>query len=143
MLLSPDPITFLLVEADEEHALLIEENIRRGRASSPVLRFRDGQSVLDYLFAPAPRAVGYLVLLDLDLPDMSGVHVLERIKSDPKLRRVPVIVLGASSERAEIDHCYELGANAVVPKPRAREELAEAVQQLGLFFSIAKVPTSD
>ena len=81
-----------------------------------------------------------LVLLDLNLPDMTGVDILEKIKANPHTRRSPVVVLTTTDDAREIQRCYDLGANVYITKPVNYEGFANAIRQLGLFFSVMQVP---
>lgn len=135
------PVTILMVEDDEGHARLIEKNVRRAGVCNDIVHKSDGTSALAYLFDPAVRNDGpLLVLLDLNLPDMSGVSILEKIKADEKLHRAPVIVLTTTDDQREIQRCYDLGANVYITKPVDYESFANAIRQLGLFLSVMQVP---
>ena len=137
------PVNIVMIEDDEGHARLIEKNIRRAGINNDVRHFIDGTSALDYLFnAPdGPLHNGpALVLLDLNLPDMSGTAILEKIKSDEKLRRTPVVVLTTTDDKVEIQRCYDLGANVYITKPVNYESFADAIRQLGLFLAVIQVP---
>jgi CheY-like chemotaxis protein len=81
-----------------------------------------------------------LVLLDLNLPDMSGIDILARIKADPTLKRTPVIVLTTTDDRLEIQRCYDLGCNVYITKPVEYEGFTAAIRQLGLFLTVMQVP---
>jgi CheY-like chemotaxis protein len=135
-----------MIEDDEGHARLIEKNIRRAGISNKLSHFLDGGSALDYLFndAEGPRHNGpALVLLDLNLPDMSGTDILEKITADPVLKRTPVVVLTTTDDKVEIQRCYDLGANVYITKPVNYESFADAIRQLGLFLSVMQVPETD
>ncbi len=137
------PVTIVMIEDDEGHARLIERNIRRAGISNNVKHFLDGTTALDYLFngQDGPSLNGpALILLDLNLPDMSGTDILAKIKSAPKLKRTPVVVLTTTDDKAEIQRCYDLGANVYVTKPVNYEDFADAIRQLGLFISVIQVP---
>jgi CheY-like chemotaxis protein len=84
-----------------------------------------------------------LILLDLNLPDMSGTDILERVKSDPELKKTPVVVLTTTDDKIEIQRCYDLGCNVYITKPVNYESFADAIRQLGLFLSVMKVPEPD
>jgi CheY-like chemotaxis protein len=140
-----DHVTLLMVEDDPGHARLIEKNLRRAGIHNELVHVRDGTSALEYLFGgenggASMRQKSLLILLDLNLPDMRGVDILQRIKADPHLRLAPVVVLTTTDDRVEMARCYDLGANVYVTKPVAFDEFAEAIQQLGLFLSIVQVP---
>jgi CheY-like chemotaxis protein len=137
------PVNIVMVEDDEGHARLIERNIRRAGISNQIRHFLDGTSALDFLFnsADGPFMNGpALVLLDLNLPDMSGIDILAKIKSEPKLKRTPVVVLTTTDDKVEIQRCYDLGCNVYITKPVNYESFADAIRQLGLFLSVIQVP---
>ena len=81
-----------------------------------------------------------LVLLDLNLPDMTGIDILEKLKSDPRTKRAPVVVLTTTDDNREIQRCYDLGANVYITKPVNYDSFANAIRQLGLFFSVMQIP---
>jgi CheY-like chemotaxis protein len=137
------PVTIVMIEDDEGHARLIERNIRRAGISNTVRHFPDGTSALEYMFTggDGPLLNGpALVLLDLNLPDMSGIDILAKIKAEPKLRRMPVVVLTTTDDKVEIQRCYDLGCNVYITKPVNYESFADAIRQLGLFLSVIQVP---
>ena len=137
------PVNIVMIEDDEGHARLIEKNIRRAGISNDIRHFVDGTSALDFLFnAPdGPFLNGpALVLLDLNLPDMSGTTILEKIKGDEKLHRTPVVVLTTTDDKVEIQRCYDLGCNVYITKPVNYESFADAIRQLGLFLAVIQVP---
>jgi CheY-like chemotaxis protein len=136
-------VTIIMIEDDEGHARLIEKNIRRAGIANAIRHFTDGTSALDHLFqaADGPLRNGpALILLDLNLPDMSGIDILAAIKADPVLRRTPVVVLTTTDDRLEIERCYDLGCNVYITKPVNYENFAAAIRQLGLFLSVITVP---
>ena len=145
--MNPDakPVTILMIEDDEGHARLIEKNIRRAGINNEIVSFVDGSGALDYLLGPdgsgevsARRQL--LVLLDLNLPDMAGADVLAQLKGNPHLKRSPVVVLTTTDDSREMNRCYDLGANVYITKPVNYEAFANAIIQLGLFFSVIQVP---
>lgn len=139
------PVTIIMVEDDEGHARLIEKNIRRAGVNNEILAFENGTDVLAYLFGPdgsGEESAGrqLLMLLDLNLPDMTGVSILEKVKANPHTKRTPVVVLTTTDDEREIQRCYDLGANVYITKPVDYDGFANAIRQLGMFFSVMQVP---
>ena len=134
-------VKIVMVEDDHGHAKLIEKNIRRANIANDIVHFDEGGAALDYLFSEEVRAQGpLLILLDLNLPDMSGTDILEKVKSDERLRRAPVVILTTTDDKVEIQRCYDLGCNVYITKPVDYEAFAGAIQQLGLFLSVMQAP---
>ncbi|MBT3072107.1 response regulator [Rhodomicrobium sp. Az07] len=137
------PVTIVMIEDDQGHARLIERNIRRAGVTNEVMPFSDGASALAYFkkIESEPAELNpILVLLDLNLPDMSGIDILEFLKNDGHLRVAPVIVLTTTDDQLEIQRCYDLGCNVYITKPVDYEQFAVAIRQLGLFISVIKIP---
>ena len=137
-----------MIEDDEGHARLIEKNIRRAGVSNDIIPFANGTDALDFLLGPdgsgsvsAGRQL--LVLLDLNLPDMTGIDILQKLKDNVHTRRSPVVVLTTTDDSREIQRCYDLGANVYITKPVNYEGFANAIRQLGLFFAVMQVPETD
>ena len=142
---NPTPVTIVMIEDDEGHARLIERNIRRAGVNNEIMPFTNGSSALEFLFGPdgsgeVSSRRHLLILLDLNLPDMTGVDILERIKANPHTKRSPVVVLTTTDDSREIQRCYDLGANVYITKPVDYDAFANAIRQLGLFFSVMQVP---
>jgi CheY-like chemotaxis protein len=142
------PVTIVMIEDDEGHARLIEKNIRRAGVNNPIIPFTNGTSALDFLLGTDRSGVAQagnqlLVLLDLNLPDMTGVSILEKVKSNTHIKRTPVVVLTTTDDEREIKRCYDLGANVYITKPVDYENFANAIRQLGLFFSVMQVPEAE
>jgi CheY-like chemotaxis protein len=135
-------VTIVMIEDDEGHARLIEKNIIRAGVTNPIVHFPNGGTAMHYLEQNGHSARSLLVLLDLNLPDMTGIDILQKLKADDKLKRAPVIVLTTTDDKREIERCYELGANVYITKPVEYEHFANAIRQLGLFFSVIQVPES-
>lgn len=138
-------VTIVMIEDDEGHARLIEKNIRRAGVTNEIVAFADGAGALAYLLGPdgsgnVSSSRSLLILLDLNLPDMSGVEILTQIKANSHVRRSPVIILTTTDDSTEIQNCYDLGANLYVTKPVDYDNFAHAIRQIGLFFSIIQVP---
>jgi CheY-like chemotaxis protein len=134
--------TVLIVDDDEGHAILIRENLEAAGLRARIEHFSDGQAVLDF-FAKgvSNRPDTYLVLLDIRMPKVDGIEVLRRLKSDPVLAKLPVIMLTTTDDTREIDRCYTLGCNGYIQKPVDYERFAEAIKNLGLFVPLLLIPT--
>lgn len=144
----PKPVAIIMIEDDEGHARLIEKNIRRAGVTNEIISFRDGTTGVNYLLGSDGSgliAIGRpsLVLLDLNLPDMTGIDILARLKANEHTRRTPVIVLTTTDDAREIQRCYDLGANVYITKPLNYESFANAIRQLGLFLSVMQIPELD
>ncbi|MEA2755402.1 MAG: hypothetical protein QOJ54_1691 [Aliidongia sp.] len=139
------PIVIAMIEDDEGHARLIEKNLRRAGVHNEIVPLADGASAIAYLFGPdgsglINRNRPLLILLDLNLPDMSGIDILKRLKENAYLRLSPVVVLTTTDDRSEIQRCYDLGCNVYITKPVDYERFAHAIQQFGLFMYIMQIP---
>ncbi len=142
------PVTIIMVEDDEGHARLIEKNIRRAGVANEIIPFLNGTDALAYLMGPdgtgaVNKGRQLLVLLDLNLPDMTGIDILEKVKGNEHTKRSPVVVLTTTDDQREIQRCYDLGANVYITKPVDYDGFANAIRQLGLFFSVMQIPETD
>ncbi|MCJ7663195.1 MAG: response regulator [Desulfobacterales bacterium] len=138
-------VTILLAEDDPGHARLIEKNLRRANVTNEIIFATDGQEAIDYLFcegeyANNQRPSHLLVLLDLNMPVLDGYQVLERIKTDERTKRIPVVILTTTDDPREVARCYELGCNVYVTKPMDYEQFSEAMRKLGFFLLIVMLP---
>lgn len=139
------PVIIAMVEDDEGHARLIEKNLRRAGVHNKIVLLKDGASAITFLFGSdgsglVNKGRPLLVLLDLNLPDMSGIDILKRIKENGHLRVVPVVVLTTTDDKSEIQRCFDLGCNVYITKPVDYEKFANAIQQFGLFMYVMQVP---
>ena len=139
------PVTIIMIEDDEGHARLIERNIRRSGVNNEILPFSNGTAATHYLFGNDGSGLDHkgealLILLDLNLPDMTGIDILRQVKANRYLKSTPVVVLTTTDDSQEIKSCYEMGCNVYITKPVNYESFATAIRQLGLFFSVIQVP---
>jgi CheY-like chemotaxis protein len=141
-------VTILIAEDDDGHAELIEENLRESGLKNAIIRFRDGQEALDFLFGEAseahPRRVrgqAYMMLLDIRMPRVDGVQVLQRLKQDPELKSMPVIMLTTTDDPREIQNCYALGCSCYITKPIDYQKFSDMLTRLGLFLLVVQVPS--
>jgi len=139
------PVTIIMIEDDEGHARLIERNIRRSGVNNEILPFTNGTDAVKYLLGADGTGLEHkghalLILLDLNLPDMTGIDILKMVKQNSFLKSAPVVILTTTDDSQEIKRCYELGCNVYITKPVNYESFANAIRQLGLFFSVIQVP---
>ncbi|MBE0536103.1 MAG: response regulator [Phycisphaerae bacterium] len=135
-------VVILIAEDDEGHFALVKKNLVRAGIFNEVVRFTDGQEVLDFLFKSKPPAEpkAYLLLLDIRMPKVDGATVLERLKGDDILKRVPVIVLTTTDDPREVERCHGLGCSIYIVKPVEYDSFVEAIRKVGMFLSIVSVP---
>ena len=130
----------LLVEDNPDDEALTLRALKASKLANEIVITRDGSEALDFMFGTGTyegRDVSNtpaVVLLDLKLPKLSGLEVLERLRADPRTKLVPVVVLTSSSEDEDMLRSYQLGANSYVRKPVVFGKFADAVSQLGLYW---------
>ena len=141
------PIVILLVEDNPDHVLIIKRGLAANNVANEVKVATDGQEAMDYLLhqgeytdpekSPRPG----LILLDIKLPKLDGFEVLQRIKQDPALKCIPVIILTSSDQEVDIAKGYLKGANSYVSKPMQFKEFIDKVRRLELYWIIVnKLP---
>jgi len=135
----------LLVEDDPRDVELILESLGDYNLANEVVVARDGEEALDYLccretFKSRPNGNPAVVLLDLKLPKISGMEVLRQIRSDQKLKMMPVVILTSSREEKDWVESYKLGVNAYVVKPVDFHEFVKAVKDVGAFWAVVNEP---
>ncbi|MCS7022527.1 MAG: response regulator [Gemmataceae bacterium] len=135
-----DRLVILLAEDDDGHAKLIERNLQRAGVVNPIVRVADGQAALQYV-RQGSNGHPLLLLLDINLPGLDGIEVLRQLKSDPHTSKLPIIMLTTTDDPREIDRCYQLGCSVYITKPVRYESFVEALQRLGMFLEIVKLPT--
>lgn len=138
--------TILLVEDNQQDELLILRSLRKANLANQVDVARDGQQALDYMFREGEFAgrsgpdLPTVVLLDINLPRVNGLDVLQRLRSDPRTSLVPIVILTSSDEERDRLRSYEQGANSFVRKPLEFAEFAEAVAKLGVYWMVLNLP---
>jgi CheY-like chemotaxis protein len=135
----------LLVEDSPKDAELTLAALARCQLLNEVVHVRDGAEALDYLrsegaFADTRHGGPVVVLLDLKLPKVNGLEVLEEVRKDERLRSTPIVMLTSSREEQDLLRSYKLGVNAFVVKPVDFKEFFEAIQGLGVFWGITNQP---
>jgi CheY-like chemotaxis protein len=140
-----ETVSIIVVEDDDGHAALIERNLRRAGLNNPLVRFRDGQEVLDFFFGDSPAAVVLsecVLLLDINMPKVDGIDVLRRLKGDQRTALIPTIILTTTDDPREIERCYQLGCNVYITKPVEYEAFIDAIRRLGFFLQIVRIASN-
>jgi two-component system, response regulator len=143
---NPRTVEVLLVEDSPYDAELILRALRKTGLSHDIVWLKDGVAALEQLFGPKADASlscglpAKLVLLDLKLPKVDGQEVLRRIKTDPRTRSMPVVVLTSSCEESDVLRAYDAGANSYIVKPVDFDRLTEVVRQVGLYWLTVNQP---
>lgn len=135
----------LLVEDDPRDTELTINALEEQKLANNIVVTRDGVEALEFLRCTgqyAGRIPGnpVLILLDVKMPRMDGIELLQVIKTDPDLRSIPVVMLTSSRESRDLEECYRIGANAYVVKPVRFAQFIEAVRQIGVFWALVNEP---
>lgn len=138
-MLQPE-IEILLIEDNLNDAEMTIRSLKKNNVTNKILHLKDGAMALDYIFGTgefAGRNISTkpkVILLDLKMPKVNGLEVLEKIKADERTRKIPVVVLTSSKEDPDIEACYSLGVNSYIVKPVDFEGFHKVVTQLGLYW---------
>lgn len=139
--MNPNSVEILLVEDNITDAELTIRELKKHNMANNLIHLKDGEEALDFIFATGKyantREIQYppkVVLLDIQMPKVNGIEVLEKIKTDPKTRSVPVVILTSSKENPDIQKCYDLGANSYIVKPVNFDGFAQAIKNLGFYW---------
>ena len=139
-------VEILIVEDNEQDLALAQRALRKANVTNRIHVARDGEEALEYLFCEGPFAERKIedgpkvILLDLKLPKIDGLEVLQRIKGDPRTKSIPVVVLTSSKEQNDVVETYNLGVNSYIVKPVNFEQFSETVQKLGMYWLLLNHP---
>ena len=139
-------VEMLLIEDNADDEELILHTLREANLINRIKVIRDGVEALDYLFCEGQYAGRgtqpnpLLILLDVKLPRIDGIQVLEKIKHDKRTQSIPVVMLTSSREEPDIAHSYQLGANSYIVKPVDFAQFQQAIQQVGLYWKVLNEP---
>ncbi len=147
MTINRKPVTILMADDDQDDCMLVKDAFSESRLVNDLRFVEDGENLLDYLYHrgkykslrlyPPPG----LILLDLNMPRKDGREALKEIKSDPDLRKIPVVVLTTSKEEEDVLRSYNMGANSYITKPVTFEGLVEVMKSLGKYWlEIVELP---
>jgi CheY-like chemotaxis protein len=141
-----NPIEILLVEDNEDDLDMTLRALRKANLANRIQVARDGAEAMEFIFCEGAYAARDMedgpkvVMLDLKLPKIDGMEVLKRIKSDPRTRAVPVVMLTSSKEQKDVIESYDLGVNSYIVKPVNFEGFAAAVENLGMYWLLLNQP---
>ena len=135
------PIEILLVEDNPYDVELMLRALKQNHIANHIHTVRDGAEAVDFIFCTGAYAdrdfsIPKLILLDLKMPKVDGVEVLQRIKADPRTQRIPVVALTTSNAERDVQECYRLGINSYIVKPLDFKQFSEAIRQVGLYWLI-------
>jgi two-component system, response regulator len=140
-------VDILLVEDNEEDALLIIRTLKKFKMADKLVHLNDGLDALEFIFASGKyeetRDMDFppkLIILDIGLPKISGLQVLQRIKNSLPTKAIPLIILTNSDDESDVQKCYNLGANSYVVKPDTYERFAEAIKSLCYYWTLVNHP---
>lgn len=140
-------VEILLVEDNTSDAELAIRELKKNHMANNLIHVKDGEEALDFIFGRGeyedrkdtltfPR----VILLDIQMPKINGIEVLQTLKSNPLTRQIPVVILTSSKEHPDIKKCYDLGANSYIVKPVNFESFASAIRNLGFFWLLLNQP---
>lgn len=135
-----DEIEIMLVEDNFQDAQMTLRALKKNKIANSIIHLEDGASALDFLFGEGEfegRDTTYkpkLILLDIKMPKINGIEVLEKIKSKELTKKIPVVMLTSSNESPDIEKCYALGVNSYIVKPVEFDNFQKAVSELGLYW---------
>ena len=144
--MNSEELDILLVEDNQDDMALALHALERGKLANKIVVVRDGEDALDFLFcrgAFAHRSFDHppkLILLDLKLPKVDGLEVLKQVKSDPRTKAIPVVIMTSSKEERDLVASYHSGANSYIQKPVDFDQFREVVKTVGLYWLVINQP---
>lgn len=139
-------VEILLVEDNMSDAELTIRVLKKNNLANKLVHLEDGQEALDFIFAEGNYShrkiedTPKVILLDLKMPKINGIQVLQKIKSDERTKKIPVVVLTSSKENPDIQECYLLGVNSYVVKPVEFEKFFDTISEIGLYWMTLNQP---
>ena len=142
-------VDILLVEDNINDAEMVIRELKKHHLANNLIHLTDGEQALDFIFSTGQftgsnsfQSQPKLILLDIQMPKINGLEVLEKIKSHPQLKSIPVVMLTSSKEHPDVQKSYEMGANSYIVKPVDFEGFAEAIKNLGFYWLLLNQPSS-
>jgi len=143
-------VDLLLVEDNDSDAELTIRHLKKNNMANNLFHVKDGEEALEFIFATGKYAGQgdstnrpKIILLDIQMPKVSGIEVLKQLKGDPRTRSIPVVILTSSKEDPDIQKCYALGVNSYIVKPVNFESFAEAIKNFGFYWLLLNQPPVD
>jgi len=147
--MNQNSVEVLLVEDNINDAELAIRELKKHNMANNLVHVKNGEEALDFIFASGrfagSREIQYppkVVLLDIQMPKVNGIEVLQKIKSDARTKAIPVVILTSSKENPDVQKCYDLGANSYIVKPVNFEGFAQAIKNLGFYWLLLNQPPS-
>lgn len=142
-------VEVLLVEDNSTDAELTIRELKKHHMANKLVHLKNGEEAIDFIFATGKYAgtrdvenSPKVILLDIQMPKVNGIEVLQKIKADQRTRGIPVVMLTSSKEDPDIQKCYDLGANSYIVKPVNFEGFAEAIKNLGFYWLLLNQPSA-
>jgi CheY-like chemotaxis protein len=137
-------LIILIAEDDDGHAELISEGLIDSGVKNKIIRFSNGEEAWNFLSGTGggkvmDKSKNYLLLLDINMPVMDGMEVLRRMKADPELKELPVMMLTTTDDPREVEACYRIGCSVYITKPIEFMKFTEVLKRLGLFIQVVKI----
>jgi len=143
-------VDLLLVEDNPNDAELTIRHLKKNNMANNLFHVKDGEEALEFIFCTGKYAGKNelsqrpkIILLDIQMPKVNGIEVLQKIKDDPRTQSIPVVILTSSKEDPDIQKCYKLGANSYIVKPVNFERFAEAIRNLGFYWLLLNQPPAN
>jgi len=139
-------VEILIIEDNMSDAEMTIRALKKNNLTNKLLHLKDGVEALDFLFARGNYSgrkvenIPKVILLDLKMPKVNGLQVLQKLKSDERTKKIPVVILTSSNEDPDIQECYRLGVNSYVVKPVQFEQFVKSVSELGLYWMMLNQP---
>lgn len=143
-------VELLLVEDNSHDAELTIRHLKKNNMANNLFHVKDGEEALEFIFSTGRYADNgdttqrpKIILLDIQMPKLNGIQVLQKLKADPRTKAIPVVMLTSSKEDPDIEKCYALGANSYIVKPVNFESFADAIKNLGFYWLLLNQPHSE
>lgn len=139
-------VEIILVEDNPDDAALTIRALKKQNLANRLVHLKDGAEALDFMFGNGEYKgrntsnIPKVILLDLKMPKVNGIEVLQKLKSEPATKVIPVVVLTSSAEDPDINKCYELGANSYIVKPVEFEDFTRKISELGMYWAVLNKP---